>query len=82
MHKLQQKGLEDYKLATAHASLNADFGMEDRVTEVKQALGALALDGGDADAAVAQPAQPTDAQAKPAAAAAAKKEVRTFTCLK
>lgn len=45
---LQQKGLEDYKLATANASMNADFGMEGRSVDIHHGIAALSLDSGDA----------------------------------
>lgn len=68
--KSQQKGLEDYKLATANASMNADFSMEERANDVHSAMAAMSLDCGDADHA----ASPTDKQA------AAAKEVWTTFC--
>ncbi|XP_032511421.2 constitutive coactivator of PPAR-gamma-like protein 1 isoform X2 [Danaus plexippus] len=44
----EQKGLEDYKLATANASINADFSMEDHCHELVQGVAAASLEGGDA----------------------------------
>lgn len=43
---LQQKGLEDYKLATANASMNADFS-EERVADLNHAIANISLEGGD-----------------------------------
>lgn len=43
---LQQKGLEDYKLATANASMNADFS-EERVVDLNHAIANISLEGGD-----------------------------------
>lgn len=48
INKFQQKGLEDYKLATANASINADFSMEDHCHELVQGVAAASLEGGDA----------------------------------
>ncbi|XP_063621419.1 constitutive coactivator of PPAR-gamma-like protein 1 [Cydia splendana] len=45
----EQKGLDDYKLATANASMNADFSTEERTMEVGQALASMSLEGGDAE---------------------------------
>ncbi|RVE47107.1 hypothetical protein evm_008291 [Chilo suppressalis] len=59
------KGLEDYKLATANASMNADFSMEDRATEVHHGLANLSLDGGDAVNFSQQPSKPVDKNDKP-----------------
>ncbi|XP_059060222.1 constitutive coactivator of PPAR-gamma-like protein 1 [Achroia grisella] len=50
----EQKGLEDYKLATANASINADFSIEDQNVDVNHGLAALSLDGGDANTATTQ----------------------------
>ncbi|XP_053602240.1 constitutive coactivator of PPAR-gamma-like protein 1 isoform X3 [Plodia interpunctella] len=44
----EQKGLEDYKLATANASMNADFNMEEQSCELQHAVAALSLESGDA----------------------------------
>ncbi|KAM3962412.1 LOW QUALITY PROTEIN: constitutive coactivator of PPAR-gamma-like protein 1 homolog [Aphomia sociella] len=44
----EQKGLEDYKLATANASMNADFSVADQTMDVNQSLAALSLDSSDA----------------------------------
>lgn len=46
---LQQKGLEDYKLATANASMNADYS-EERSLELGHAIANISLEGGDAAA--------------------------------
>ncbi|XP_072940583.1 constitutive coactivator of PPAR-gamma-like protein 1 homolog isoform X2 [Epargyreus clarus] len=43
----EQKGLEDYKLATANASINADFSMEEQSHDMSHSLAAMSLDGGD-----------------------------------
>lgn len=53
LNELQQKGLEDYKLATANASLNADLSLEDRSQDLKHALGDLTLESADQPAAAA-----------------------------
>lgn len=45
---LQQKGLQDYKLATANASMNADFGMEEQKVDINHGIAAMSLDSGDA----------------------------------
>lgn len=47
--KLQQKGLDDYKLATANASMNADFCLDDRSIDVSHALSSMTLDSADAE---------------------------------
>ncbi|XP_039749052.1 constitutive coactivator of PPAR-gamma-like protein 1 [Pararge aegeria] len=44
----ERKGLEDYKLATANASINADFSMEDHCHDLSHDVAAMSLDGGDA----------------------------------
>ncbi|XP_028158532.1 constitutive coactivator of PPAR-gamma-like protein 1 isoform X2 [Ostrinia furnacalis] len=64
----EQKGLEDYKLATANASMNADFNTEEATSDVHQRMSAMTLDGGDASAA--QPSKPAvnDKNDKPAPA--------------
>lgn len=49
LNKLQQKGLEDYKLATANASMNADFGMEEKGYDINHGLAAMSLDAADAE---------------------------------
>ncbi|CAG9138520.1 unnamed protein product [Plutella xylostella] len=82
----EQKGLEDYKLATANASLNADFeeakaGAEG-VRGAAMRLQNLALEEGDQDKEKA-PAKPTDKPDKPAAKearAAAKSSGGDDTC--
>ncbi|KAJ0179851.1 hypothetical protein K1T71_004442 [Dendrolimus kikuchii] len=51
----ERKGLEDYKLATANASMNADFSMEDRANEVHGAMAAMSLECGDAEHAAPAP---------------------------
>ncbi|KAJ2947040.1 hypothetical protein O0L34_g16385 [Tuta absoluta] len=48
----ERKGLEDYKLATANASMNADFSDEKAASELSHSVAAMSLEGGD------QPAQP------------------------
>ncbi|XP_045534436.1 constitutive coactivator of PPAR-gamma-like protein 1 isoform X1 [Papilio machaon] len=40
----EQKGLEDYKLATANASINADFSMEES-NDLSHGIGTMTLDG-------------------------------------
>ncbi|XP_026328591.1 constitutive coactivator of PPAR-gamma-like protein 1 [Hyposmocoma kahamanoa] len=45
----EQKGLEDYKLATANASMNADFS-EERVVDLNHAIANISLEGGDVTA--------------------------------
>lgn len=44
----EQKGLEDYKLATANASMNADFSMEERSAEVQHGIAAMSLESSEA----------------------------------
>uniref|UniRef100_A0A2A4JEZ2 Constitutive coactivator of PPAR-gamma-like protein 1 n=1 Tax=Heliothis virescens TaxID=7102 RepID=A0A2A4JEZ2_HELVI len=61
----EQKGLDDYKLATANASINADFSMEERSTEIQHGLAAVSLDSGDASAAKQQLVNPADKNEKP-----------------
>ncbi|VVC89410.1 unnamed protein product [Leptidea sinapis] len=43
----EQKGLEDYKLATANASMNADFSIEDHCHELTHGVTAMSLQSGD-----------------------------------
>lgn len=63
-NKLQLKGLEDYKLATANASMNADFSIEDHCHELSHSVAGLSLDSGDA-ASLKQPsAKPCDKKEK------------------
>ncbi|XP_045446180.1 constitutive coactivator of PPAR-gamma-like protein 1 [Melitaea cinxia] len=58
------KGLEDYKLATANASMNADFSIEDHCHELSHSVAGLSLDSGDA-ASLKQPsAKPCDKKEK------------------
>nr|XP_049703289.1 constitutive coactivator of PPAR-gamma-like protein 1 isoform X1 [Helicoverpa armigera]XP_049703290.1 constitutive coactivator of PPAR-gamma-like protein 1 isoform X1 [Helicoverpa armigera] len=64
----EQKGLDDYKLATANASINADFSMEERSTEIQHGLAAVSLDSGDASAAKQQLVNPADKNEKPQSA--------------
>lgn len=63
-NKLQQKGLEDYKLATANASMNADFGIEDHCHELSHSVAGLSLDSGDAASLKQPPAKPSDKKEK------------------
>lgn len=42
--------MEDYKLATANSSMNADFYMEDRTVDLHHGLAAMSLESGDAPA--------------------------------
>ncbi|XP_063361362.1 constitutive coactivator of PPAR-gamma-like protein 1 [Cydia amplana] len=63
----EQKGLDDYKLATANASMNADFSTEERTTEVGRALASMSLEGGDAGPKKPAP-KPVEKQDKQAAA--------------
>lgn len=44
---LQQKGLEDYKLATVNASINADFSLEEHCHELSHGVAAMTLEAGD-----------------------------------
>lgn len=67
-NELQQKGLEDYKLATANASINADFSMEDRSQDVSHGMAAMSLEAGEAPAAKPQPAAATNENKKQTAA--------------
>ncbi|CAH1644349.1 unnamed protein product [Spodoptera littoralis] len=69
----EQKGLDDYKLATANASINADFSMEERPSDIQHGLAAISLDSGDAGAAKQQTINPADKNEKPQSAP---KEVR------
>lgn len=62
---MQQKGLEDYKLATANASINADFSMEERAVEVQHGVAAMSLDSGDAGPAKQQSFTTADKNEKP-----------------
>ncbi|XP_063379164.1 constitutive coactivator of PPAR-gamma-like protein 1 [Cydia fagiglandana] len=62
----EQKGLDDYKLATANASMNADFSTEERTMEVGQALASMSLEGGDAEQKKPAP-KPVEKQEKQAA---------------
>ncbi|CAH2075344.1 unnamed protein product, partial [Iphiclides podalirius] len=43
----EQKGLDDYKLATANASINADFSMENSTNDMTQAIASMTLEAGD-----------------------------------
>ncbi|CAK1604276.1 unnamed protein product [Parnassius mnemosyne] len=43
----EQKGLEDYKLATANASIHADFGMEEGTNDMSHAIASMSLETGD-----------------------------------
>ncbi|CAH0627072.1 unnamed protein product [Chrysodeixis includens] len=61
----EQKGLDDYKLATANASINADFSMEERAVEIQHGVAAISLDSGDAGAAKQQAISPADKNEKP-----------------
>ncbi|XP_075970651.1 constitutive coactivator of PPAR-gamma-like protein 1 homolog isoform X2 [Anticarsia gemmatalis] len=61
----EQKGLEDYKLATANASMNADFSMEERTTEIHQGFAAISLDSGEAGPVKQQSINPADKTDKP-----------------
>ncbi|XP_073951503.1 constitutive coactivator of PPAR-gamma-like protein 1 homolog isoform X2 [Choristoneura fumiferana] len=45
----EQKGLDDYKLATANASMNADFCLDDRSIDVSHALSSMTLESADAE---------------------------------
>ncbi|XP_045765147.1 constitutive coactivator of PPAR-gamma-like protein 1 isoform X2 [Maniola jurtina] len=56
----EQKGLEDYKLATANASINADFSMEERCHDLSSGVAAMALD--EPARPAAKPAEPTPSQ--------------------
>lgn len=42
--------MEDYKLATANASMNADFYMEERTQDMSQSMANMSLEAGDASA--------------------------------
>lgn len=57
--------MDDYKLATANASINADFSMEEKPSEIQQGLAAVSLDSGDAGAANQQTVQSADKNEKP-----------------
>lgn len=57
--------MEDYKLATANASISADFSMEERPTEIQHGLAAVSLDSGDAGAAKQQSVNPAQKNEKP-----------------
>lgn len=69
--KLQQKGLEDYKLATANASMNADFSMEEGHNDIRHGIAAINLEAGDASAPK-QNVSPVDNSEKLLLATAAK----------
>ncbi|KAL4706497.1 hypothetical protein ACJJTC_015695 [Scirpophaga incertulas] len=43
----EQKGLEDYKLATANASMNADFRMEDMTSEIHHGMAGITLENSE-----------------------------------
>lgn len=62
-NRLQQKGLEDYKLATANASMNADFNTEEAASEVHHGMASMSLEAGDAGPVGQQPQKPNDKQA-------------------
>ncbi|KAJ8731999.1 hypothetical protein PYW08_014729 [Mythimna loreyi] len=64
----EQKGLDDYKLATANASINADFSMEERPNEIQHGFAAMSLDAGDAGAAKQQTVNAADKNEKPQSA--------------
>ncbi|XP_037299637.1 constitutive coactivator of PPAR-gamma-like protein 1 isoform X2 [Manduca sexta] len=51
----EQKGLEDYKLATANASMNADFSIEDTSQDVHHAMAAMSLEAGEPGVPQPQP---------------------------
>ncbi|XP_046960558.1 constitutive coactivator of PPAR-gamma-like protein 1 [Vanessa cardui] len=61
----EQKGLEDYKLATANALMNADYGIEEHCHELSHSVAGLSLDGGDAASVKQLPVKPTDKNEKP-----------------
>lgn len=46
IQNLQQKGLEDYKLATANASMSADFSMEKQTNDLHHGFASLSLEAG------------------------------------
>lgn len=52
-------------MATANASISADFSMEERPTEIQQGFAAVSLDSGDAGAAKQQTVSPADKNEKP-----------------
>lgn len=54
LNKLQLKGLEDYKLATANASMNADLSMEERSLDFVHGMAALSVESGEAGPAKQQ----------------------------
>lgn len=61
LNELQQKGLEDYKLATANASMNADFSLEEHCHELSHGVAAMTLETGDGESIKPQQAgKPTD----------------------
>ncbi|XP_068630770.1 constitutive coactivator of PPAR-gamma-like protein 1 homolog isoform X2 [Battus philenor] len=47
----EQKGLEDYKLATANASIHADFSMEEGTNDMVHGIASMTLEGGDGGSA-------------------------------
>ncbi|XP_060800922.1 constitutive coactivator of PPAR-gamma-like protein 1 isoform X3 [Amyelois transitella] len=55
----EQKGLEDYKLATVNASMNADFHTEEHGNGLQHGIAALSLESGDASSSTTQ-AKPAD----------------------
>ncbi|XP_041976736.1 constitutive coactivator of PPAR-gamma-like protein 1 isoform X2 [Aricia agestis] len=61
----EQKGLEDYKLATANASMNADFSIEEHCHELSHGVAAMTLEGADSDTQKQQATKPTNKNGKP-----------------
>ncbi|XP_052753605.1 constitutive coactivator of PPAR-gamma-like protein 1 isoform X2 [Galleria mellonella] len=72
----EQKGLEDYKLATANASINADFSIEEQSIDVNHGLAALSLDGGDTSTTTAIQ-QPSKQASKTEKQQSSTKEIRS-----
>ncbi|XP_022122884.1 constitutive coactivator of PPAR-gamma-like protein 1 homolog isoform X2 [Pieris rapae] len=59
----EQKGLEDYKLATVNASMNADFSLEEHCHELSHGVAAMSLE--TADTHMKQLAKPTEKVDRP-----------------
>ncbi|CAB3243440.1 unnamed protein product [Arctia plantaginis] len=54
------KGLEDYKLATANASMSADLSMEERSFDILHGMAAMSVESGEAGPAKQQSTTPGD----------------------
>ncbi|XP_045493692.1 constitutive coactivator of PPAR-gamma-like protein 1 [Colias croceus] len=54
----EQKGLEDYKLATANASMNADYSLEEHCHELSHGVAAMTLEA-DGEPTKPQPVEKT-----------------------